>query len=181
MQRGWFSTPDRPGDRTLADQLKGLDWLVANCRGRTVLYIGCAEGLIAIALATCGAAAVKGVEIVPAHVDVANVLRGDLPVTFEVADANVWQPQHDYDIVIALALLHKLRDPSAACARFARAARDVMVLRLPPKHAPVIVDPRSGNEPHDIGRVMRMEGFRLDRASLGHFGEWVGYFVRCVD
>lgn len=179
MTKGWFSTPGRPGDRTLDDQVKGLDWLFANCAGKTVLDIGCAEGLISIELAKCGALAVHGVEIVPEHVAVANKLRGDLPVTFEVGDANVWRPRRAYDIVIALALLHKLKNPTAAAAAFAEAAREAVVLRLPPEHAPTIIDPRSKNEPHHIGETMRRAGFKMrDAQHNGHFGEWVGVWTR---
>lgn len=179
MTKGWFSTPGRPGDRTLDDQLKGLDWLFANCAGKTVLDIGCAEGLISIELARRGALAVHGIEIVPEHVAVANKLRGDLPVTFEVGDANVWRPRRAYDIVIALALLHKLKNPTAAAAAFAEAAREAVVLRLPPEHAPTIIDPRSKNEPHHIGETMRRAGFKLVHAAKdGHFNEWVGVWTR---
>ena len=112
VNKGWFSTPGRPGDRTLDQQLNGLDRLFMEARGKTVLDVGCAEGLISIELAKAGAIAVHGVEIVPEHVKVANKLRGDLPVTFEVGDANVWQPRRSYDIVIALALLQKVSPPS---------------------------------------------------------------------
>lgn len=179
MTKGWFSTPGRPGDRTLDDQLKGLDWLFANCAGKTVLDIGCAEGLISIELARRGALAVHGIEIVPEHVAVANKLRGDLPVTFEVGDANVWRPRRAYDIVIALALLHKLKNPTAAAAAFAEVAREAVVLRLPPEHAPTIIDPRSKNEPHHIGETMRRAGFKLVHAAKdGHFNEWVGVWTR---
>ena len=179
MTKGWFNTPGRPGDRTLDDQLKGLDWLFANCAGKTVLDIGCAEGLISIELAKRGAVAVHGVEIVPEHVAVANKLRGDLPVTFEVGDANTWRPRRVYDIVIALALLHKLKNPTAAAAAFAEAAREAVVLRLPPEHAPTIIDPRSKNEPHHIGDTMRQAGFKLIfAAKKGHFNEWVGVWTR---
>lgn len=179
MTKGWFNTPGRPGDRTLGDQLKGLDWLFANCAGKTVLDIGCAEGLISIELARRGALAVHGVEIVPEHVAVANTLRGDLPVTFEVGDVNVWRPRRAYDIVIALALLHKLKNPTAAAAAFAEAAREAVVLRLPPEHAPTIIDPRSKNEPHHIGETMRRAGFKLVHAAKdGHFNEWVGVWIR---
>jgi len=101
VNKGWFSTPGRPGDRTLDQQLNGR--LFMEARGKTVLDVGCAEGLISIELAKAGAIAVHGVEIVPEHVKVANKLRGDLPITFEVGDANVWQPKRNYDIVIALA------------------------------------------------------------------------------
>ena len=179
VNKGWFSTPGRPGDRTLDQQLNGLDRLFMAARGKTVLDVGCAEGLISIELAKAGAIAVHGVEIVPEHVKVANKLRGDLPVTFEVGDANVWQPKRNYDIVIALALLQKVRNPTAVAARLAAAAIDMVVLRLPPAHAPTIIDSRSGNEPHHIGTVMKNGGFYLEHAGNdGAFGEYVAYYRR---
>ena len=179
VKKGWFSTPGRPGDRTLDQQLNGLDRLFMAVRGKTVLDVGCAEGLISVELAKAGALAVHGVEIVPGHVEVANKLRGDLPVTFEVGDANVWQPKRNYDIVIALALLQKVRNPTAVAARLAASARELVVLRLPPQHAPTIIDERSGNEPHHIGTVMKNGGWYVEHAGYdGAFGEWVGYYRR---
>lgn len=176
--KGWFSTPGRPGDRTLDQQLKGLDLLFAKVQHKTVLDLGCAEGLISMELARAGALAVHGVEIVPEHVAVAKKLQGSAPICFEVGDANTWKPTRQYDIVIALALLHKLRDPTEACYRLCGAAKHLVVLRLPPLHAPTIVDPRSGNNPHHIGRVMEKQGFELEFTARGHLDEWVGYYVR---
>ena len=49
-KQGWFSTKGRLGDRTLKQQLMGLDPLFAECKGKTVLDVGCAEGLISIEL-----------------------------------------------------------------------------------------------------------------------------------
>jgi len=177
--RGWFHTNGRPGDRTLKQQMTGLDQLFAECKGKTVLDVGCAEGLISIELAKAGATAVHGIEVVAQHVDVGNKLRGDLPVTFEVQDANTWTPKRDYDIVIALALLQKLKDPSAACARLAACCLDLMVLRLPPDTAPTIIDDRSGRVPHHVHRVMELSGFDLiSHGKIGPFGEWVGTWRR---
>ena len=179
VNKGWFSTPGRPGDRTLDQQLNGLGPLLAAARGKTILDVGAAEGLISIELAKAGAVAVHGVEIVPEHVKVANKLRGDLPITFEVGDANVWQPKRNYDIVIALALLQKVRNPTAVAARLAASAIDMVVLRLPPAHAPTIIDSRSNNEPHHIGTVMKNGGFYLEHAGNdGAFGEYVAYYRR---
>ncbi len=178
MDKGWFITDGRAGDRTLKQQLVGLDELFRACLGKTVLDVGCAEGLISIELAKRGAVAVHGVEIVAEHVHVGNKLRGDLPVTLEVGDANTWAPKRDYDIVIMLALLQKVRDPSRVCARMAAAAREGVVLRLPPKHAPTIIDERSGNKPHDIDKVMSLCGFKLKMSLPGTFDEWVGYYER---
>jgi SAM-dependent methyltransferase len=180
VKAGWFHTPGRPGDRHLDEQLTGLYPLLAYCYGKSVLDVGCAEGLISHELARRGALAVHGLEIVPGHVDVANTLRGDLPCTFEVADANDYAPARSYDIVVMLALLHKLRDPSAACRRFASVARSMVVLRLPPVGAPFIVDPRSNNQVHDIEAVMQDVGFKRMSVGCGHLNEWVGTYRRKV-
>lgn len=177
--KGWFTTRGRPGDRTLGDQMKGLYPLFKECRGKTIFDVGSAEGLISIELAKQGAAAVHGIEVVPEHVDVANKLRGDLPCTFEVADAQTYIPKRRYHIVIMLAVLHKLRWPDEACTRFADAAEDMVVLRLPPEHAPKIIDERSHWQPHDMGAVLRNARFMLsEQSNDGHFGEWVGVYRR---
>lgn len=178
-EKGWFILDERTGDRTLQEQMIGLQWLQENCAGKTVLDLGCAEGLISIEAARRGAAAVHGVEIVPGHVEIANQLRGDLPITFEQGDCNDWRPQRRYDIVLALSLLHKLKNPTAATAAFADAAAVAFVLRTPPAHAPTIVDWRSSFEPHHIGDVLKKHGLRL--LAGGHNGprhEWVGIYVR---
>lgn len=179
VKKGWFHTEGRPGDRSFDQQLLGLGQLFVECSGKTVLDVGCAEGLISIELARRGALAVHGVEIVHEHVKVGRTLVGDLPVTLENADANVWQPRRQYDIVIALALLHKLRDPSAAARRLVRACKDLLVLRMPPKNGMVIRDVRSGYRPHNIHETLLIEGFvRLSIDNNGPFGELVAYYRR---
>jgi SAM-dependent methyltransferase len=179
QMKGWFHLPGRPGDRSFEEQLKGLDWLLANCNGKTVLDAGCAEGLIAIELAKRGAVAVHGIEMIEDRVVLANKLRGDLPVTFEVGDMNVWRPRRQYDIVIGLAILHKLKDPGAVAVALANAARETVVFRLPPFGAPTVLDKRSGFVPHDIGALMSACGFALSNAACdGHLGEYVGRWGR---
>lgn len=177
--KGWFKTDGRDGDRTFAQQLLGLDALFAACPGKTVLDIGCAEGLISTELARRGALAVHGVEVVAEHVKVGRKLVGDLPVTIENADANVWQPRRKYDIVITLALLHKLRNPSAAAERLVAACADLFVLRMPPATGMTIIDDRSGRRPHNIDTVLQDSGFRCESQSHdGPFGELVAYYRR---
>jgi SAM-dependent methyltransferase len=176
---GWFNTAGRPGDRTLKDQLVGLDTLIARVSGKTVLDVGCAEGLISLQLFDEGAVAVHGVEIVQGHVDVANKLRGDRACTFEQGDADHFMPKRQYDIVIMLALLQKLRNPTMACRKFAAAARELVVLRLPPRGDPLmLVDQRSGYIEHDIREAMLGSGFVLADVVSGHLGEHISYWER---
>lgn len=177
--RGWFDTPGRKGDRKLAQQLLGLEHLLANVSGKTVLDIGCAEGLISLTVAQHGARQVHGVEIVESHVEVARALAGlDSCCSFQVADANYWEPMDSFDVTLMLAVLHKLRDPTAAARRYARVTRETCVVRLPPTAAPLVIDERSGNKPHDIAAVLAEEGFTLAQITRGEFDEWCGYFVR---
>jgi len=175
--KGWFIAGGRRGDRTFAQQRNGLDRLFASVAGKTVLDVGCAEGLIATALADAGARYVLGAEIVPGHVELARRLSGKRAVGFEVADANVYEPPGPFDIVLMLAVLHKLQDPSESARRIGAAAQELCVVRLPP-YGSTIVDSRSFNVPHDIEVALGEVGLRLDSEDRGPFDEWVGYFVR---
>ncbi len=178
--KSWFEHgQDRKADRTLKQQLKGLGELQERVAGKSILDIGCAEGLISIQLIDRGACAAHGIEMRPDYVEDGNLLRGDRACTFECANANTWEPQRQYDIVLLLAILHKLEEPGVACARFADAARELVVIRLPPEHAPKIIDLRSDNKPVDIDRVMRKRGFKLGtNGYIGPHREWMGYYER---
>jgi SAM-dependent methyltransferase len=177
--KGWFDTPGRPGDRTCDQQMLGLARLTMEVKGRTVLDVGCAEGLVALQLERAGARAVHGIEIVANHVEVARTIAGQKTVcSFECADANTWAPTDGFDVTIMLAILHKLRDPTEAVRRFAHVTRELCVVRLPPETAPIIVDERSGNVPHDISKALAVESFALVDVKRGAFNEWCGYFMR---
>lgn len=177
--KGWFSTPGRHGDRTLEQQLTGLELLFAEIDGKTVLDAGCAEGLISIELASKGASSCHGIDSVARHIEAAWAHAQGVPCSFELADLNrldlrALQPA---DIVLMLAVLHKLQDPSRVCAGLAALARDLCVIRLPPS-GPVIRDRRSNFVPHDIDVVMTDAGFDLEALDVGHLDEWVGYYRR---
>ena len=178
---GWFVTPGRPGDRTLTQQMRGLSYMFDEVAGKSVLDVGCAEGLISMEAATRGARAVDGVEIVPGHLEIANQLaneRGLTVCSFIQADADLFHPSGPYDIVLLLALLHKLQEPARAAARFAAACNDLCVIRLSPNGTETITDARTNNKPFDIGAVMRGAGFVVERKELGPFDEVVWYYRR---
>lgn len=181
VKKGWFHTDGRLGDRTIDEQLIGLGPLLAEASGKTVLDVGCAEGLIAFELAKAGATMVRGIEIIVRHLKVAERLKAGLPCEFAVGDANIYNPavnfEREYDIVLLLAILHKLQNPVGACRCLATAAKSLCVIRLPPT-GPIIVDQRSAYETHDIGQVMTEIGFRLEQVTVGPFSEWCGYFRR---
>lgn len=139
MRKGWFKIPGvQDGDRTGAEQLLGLQPALGSARGKSVLDLGSAEGLIAAEFARAGAAHVLGVELLQDHVDVARVVCKDLPqVLFHCEELGAYigarpkPPQ--YDIVLALGIAHKLLDPGVLLAFAARSCGGMLVFRGPGK------------------------------------------------
>lgn len=194
--RPWFTNQQagRQGDRTTNQQLVGLAPLFdGRVQGKTVLDLGCAEGHISHMLHKAGAELCHGVDIQEEYIRWAiRTAGGGVPRSadkqrrkdevpgyrFEVQDLNTWRPVLQYDVVLALASLHKLREPAKACAEFAAAAKELMIIRLPGGKGEVIVDERSGNVPQPIGEVMRAAGFRAGHQEVGTFNELTVYYER---
>lgn len=177
--KGWFLGIGRDGDRTLDQQMIGLDRLISEVSGKTVLDAGCAEGLISIALVRAGATSTVGLEVVAGHIEFARELSVGLPCEWHVANLNEFDCAGlpATDVVLMLAVLHKLKDPSRVCAALASRATDLCIIRLPPS-GPVIIDARSNNKPHDIRAVMDAAGFDLEHVEASVLAEWLGYFRR---
>lgn len=176
-KRGWFVTRGRDGDRTVQQALVGLEPLLKNVSGKTVLDVGCAEGLVGIELANRGATHVLGIDRLEDHINVARRL-GVEQTEFLVANANSFYPRSEsFDIVLLLAILHKLKDPYGAAQRLGAAAKSLVVVRLPPG-GPVFVDRRSNNKPQNITRALEDIGFHLESDSRGTFDEWIGFYRR---
>lgn len=182
--KGWFRLGDNDGPRTLQEQMLGLGAALAEAAGKTVLDLGCAEGLIAIEFAKAGATAVHGIESnqqlwIAAKREAASM--AILPVTFEHSDIvevakRPERPQ--YDIVLALAVLHKLGDPAAGIRFCAESARRLIVVRLPIGSTGIIGYKHDKRRSSDIREILPPLGFTLERAEPGPRGEWVQYWRR---
>lgn len=184
MSKGWFATPGRAGDRTLEQQLIGLENAFDYARGGVVLDVGCAEALIAMEFLRRGAREAFGVEKIADHLRVAKEIRNKegLHLSLLNADADNWDPTDysphgGFDVVLLLAILHKLKDPTAAAKRYGAVAKSLCVVRLP-STGEVIVDERSGGVPHDIGEAMISVGLSLVDVVHGAYNEWIGYYAR---
>jgi 2-polyprenyl-3-methyl-5-hydroxy-6-metoxy-1,4-benzoquinol methylase len=181
--RGWFDRPGVQGDRTLAQQMTGLDLVVEVARGRTVLDLGCAEGLIGLELMRAGAEQLDGIELVHNRVVAAgrNAEAAGLPARFWRQDLETFadEPPADlaprYGIVLALSVAHKLARPERFLAAAAERCADLLAVRLP---APVIRDRRSGFVPVDAVALLSGLDFALIAEPAGSFGEWIGLFRR---
>lgn len=183
--KGWIKIPGvQDGARTLQEQMLGLVPALAETPGKTVLDLGCAEGLIALEFAKAGARSVYGIDYNETLLDVAHselTKAGQFPVEFKHADLiHIIQGKRrrQFDIVLALAVLHKLPDPESAIRFCAQSARSLLVIRLPygsvgnlrGKYAP---HPRA-----DIREILPDCGFVRERKEPGPRGEWVHYWRR---
>lgn len=195
--KGWYICDGlRDGDRTLEQQILGLTPLVPTAVdpdtgpvagsgdgalvGKSVLELGCAEGLMSRWFVTNGGASeVHGVEIVPGHVDLGKKWCKKHPVKLEVANCDTWRPKRAYDVSVALALLHKLQDPLACLGAMAEATKEMVVVRLPSACTPwVITDARTNFKPWDVDKCLRANGFELVDQTMGPFDEPTGFWRR---
>ena len=140
--KGWLKVPGiRPlGDRTLEEQMIGLDKALAECAGKTVLDLGCAEGLIGREFAKAGAIDVHGIELLENHLAVARkACKGYKQMRFTRSHLLDYILLHStehlvseqYDIVLALGIIHKLEDPNIPMRYAARSAKSLVCFRAP--------------------------------------------------
>jgi trans-aconitate methyltransferase len=179
MGKVWFG-----GDRTVAQQMVGLERLMEYVSGKTVLDVGCAEGDIAYACHKNGASYVHGVEFRElAYKAAVKQFSVKSRVSFAREDANVWSPGFAWDIVLLLAVLHKLRDPTQSLIRLANSCKDLCVIKVPDSDWPILRDDRSGNKPHNLEKTMEGLGFVVDHVCEGptvapHPAEFIAYYKR---
>lgn len=180
QRHGWLIIPGvQSGDRTLEEQMRGLKPALAEAKGRSVLDLGCAEGLIGREFARAGAVDVLGLDSVVHHIRVAKEQCAGFPMRFKVRDLNTHKPAKtpSWDIVLALAVLHKLELPERGTRYCAIAAKSLVVIRLPVGSAGLIVGKHSRVE-CDVRSVMSEQGFALERVEQGPREEMVQYWRR---
>lgn len=180
----WFVIPgEQNGRRSVDEQMLGLHPALEEARGRTVFDMGCAEGAIALEFARAGAD-VYAVDYKQDMIDTAKrVAVGQRRLAFEVVDlrnvirkarlAGKWRT---FDIVLALAVLHKLDDPKAATEFVAESCKGLAVIRLP-IHAPDgVIKAKHGSNSANVNTIMRAHDFRLEQTVEGPRQELVQYW-----
>ncbi len=193
VTKGWFKVPGvRPdGDRTLKEQMMGLERALAECKGKTVLDLGCAEGLISLEFAKAGAKSVVGIELLSAHLAVARtvcrkyVAQGVIRfVCGHLGDIIVATCREDFsaDIVLALGIIHKLDDPNVPMAFAADCAKELLCFRAPakvtPEGADYLVKSKFKDNVCNVPKLMREKGFADEGTVPGVRGEGVQYWRR---
>lgn len=184
MRHGWLAIPGvQTGDRTLEEQVAALRPAIEEAQGKTVLDLGCSEGLIGREFALAGAAKVYGLEALPDHLAVASRQCKGLPMEFHVTDLNVGLDQLLYsaDIVLALGIAHKLQDPGRFIRFAADSSRDLVLIRSGLRaDENGIINSKHWKTTCDSHAIMRGRGFELEKKIVGpapHF-ESVEYWRR---
>lgn len=179
--KGWFKIKGvQDGDRTIDEQLLGLDPLAGMVSGKTVLDLGCAEGLIGRHLVDAGAAQVDGVNVVDHELAAARRLNSNQPMRFYKAHLGNHADRAaldtellpQYDVVLLLSVLHKVKNPQAFLEWAVAKAAEAVVIRLP---APVLVHVRSQSHPYPVREWMSAR-YDLVAQPKTCRKEWLGYF-----
>lgn len=185
--RGWLRVPGirDNGDRTLEEQMLGLELALTQAEGKTVLDLGSAEGLIGREFAKAGAVEVLGIEVMEDHIAVARQACKDFPqMRFLHADLADFAKRHPqprlFDIVLALSIIHKLPDPNVVMLFAARSAKDLVCFRAPIWAADGKVGSKRSQSSNicDVPRLMAREGFVDDGTFKSARGEKVQYWRR---
>lgn len=174
-RRGWF------GDTvTLEEQLRGLEFALAEARGKTVLDAGCAEGWIAREFLKAGALKADAFDHSEFMVAAA---REAIGAGGRVERHDVNKPMPDwmdrrYDIVLALAVIHKGKNVERIAEHMADRTRDLLVVRLPRRSRGEFGSKHWIEHRVDLNVLMPRLRFTLERMEQGPKDEMVQYWRR---
>lgn len=179
MPHGWFDIPGvQTGARTLADQMRGLEAAVTAAKGKRVLDLGCAEGLIGREFKRAGAREVVGIECNP-DIAAAGARQCGADVKIIVGNiGHIEMPAGPWDVVLALAILHKLKDPARAVRQIAACKPGLVVVRLPAGSVGFFETKTFGTS-FDLNAEMKGRGFSLESVVSGPQSELVQYWRPC--
>lgn len=178
QKKGWFIIPGvQDGERSFEDQARALEPAFAEAEGKTVLDVGCAEGLLSHEFARRGAKSVLGFDCNAQILEVASRLGRGLPTcTFFRADFNklveaIEEPDR-FDLVLALAVVHKLRSPALGLRWVARSVKPggLLVMRTSLRYDAESDLLRSKHDPNASVRItpaLAEEGFSMEKVVAG--------------
>jgi SAM-dependent methyltransferase len=181
-RKGWLKIPGiQDGERSLEEQMLGLQPALDEASGKTILDLGCAEGNIALEFARAGARSVDGYDYNEPFIAIAQQQRdagGFTRVKFRQADLTPMIAGGSikrFDIVLALAILHKIPDLQAAIKFCAESTRSLLVIRLP--HGSVgSLRSKHSEQRADLREMLPALGLVRERKEMGPRGEWVQYW-----
>lgn len=184
-RHGWFRLDGvQGGDRTVDEQMRGLQPALEACKDKSVLDLGCAEGLIAREFARAGAVVV-GIELLADHCAVARRVCKGLPVEIIQSELKAHIDSNPepvkFDIVLALGIAHKLHDPGSCIAFAAKSAKELVVFRGPGKKGMYwdgTLKAKFGSGQCHVPTIFKEAGFREGETLDSAHGERAQYWWR---
>lgn len=187
--KGWFSVPGirENADRTKEEQMLGLERGLAEAKGKSVLDLGCAEGVITAEFIKAGAARAVGIELLDTHLAIARQVCAGMPVEFifqHLKDyAVAHQPPEQFDIVLALGIIHKMEYPEPVLRWAAESCADLFLFRAPAMKlrnadGSYIIKSKHSRLEVNVPKVMVEMGFKNEGTVDGVRGEAVEYWRR---
>src|SRR5262245_50091188 len=178
MRKGWLIIPGvQDGDRTLEEQMRGVTEALAEAKGKRVLDLGCAEGLLGREFSRAGAEFVYGIDNVRDHLSVAMDQCKGLAMHFHCAGVQQYAEKEmasgrveQFDIVMALGICHKLHDPEIGVRFAARSCKDLLLFRMHARSEAKDGWLRSKHRKHmvcNINEILPEEGFALEKILPG--------------
>lgn len=159
--------------------MAGLHPALNDAAGKRVCDFGCAEGLISLEFAKV-AARVLACDYNAAMVETAARLgSGVTNVEFRCVDLReVMSDRVTWacDVLLALAILHKMPDPQAALEFFADVTRELLVIRLPRGSNGDNVKAKHSGKSCSVNFTMKQRGFALEKTLTGPRQERVQYW-----
>ena len=168
----WFIIGDNGGQVHISRQSSGLSKI--DMAGKTVLDIGCAEGLVSIQCAERGAKLVHGFELRERTVEVARSLVGNTGMSDRVkffqgdlhnAKAALHQDGmlDKYDVVLGNAVLHKFTKSADAAQLAFNLCNETIVVRLGDRRLRI-----SRWRSTDVVDFAARSGFKMDWEGEGY-------------
>jgi 2-polyprenyl-3-methyl-5-hydroxy-6-metoxy-1,4-benzoquinol methylase len=181
----WFKREGKEGgDRTLEEQMLGIEKALDIAKGKSVLDLGCAEGLISREFLKAGAKSVTGIDIMKTYIAVAVKLCKDFTnAKFIHSDLNAYirsSNRKKYDVVLALAIIHKAKKPNdfLKLAIGSCNPSGVIVIRYPIRQSDGIIKSKHCDNTCDVIKTMADNGFVSDGKFAGPKDEVVEYWTR---
>lgn len=159
------------GDRTPEEQLLAVWPAIHQCAGKTVVDLGCSEGVISLEFLKAGASRALGIDAEEGHLEVARQLCQPFENVrfkcFNLSKAD--EPLADgYDIVLCLGIAHKVRSPEKFLRFAARSCKELLLLRSGRGSVNGIIRSKHWKDATcDSAKVLTEEGFILDKVVDG--------------
>jgi 2-polyprenyl-3-methyl-5-hydroxy-6-metoxy-1,4-benzoquinol methylase len=183
----WFKkNRNDSGFRSLEEQMLGLKKALGMAKGKSVLDLGCAEGLISKEFLKAGAASLTGIEMIKDYVAAARIeckrFTAAKFIHANLIDYITNGNKEKFDVVLALAIIHKAPDPND----FLNLAIDscnpggLIIIRYPVLQGDGLVKSKFNSKICNVIQIMTDRGFISDGKFDGPRNEVVEYWTNVI-